>query len=1136
VFAKISSCRIGVFLWLYIVLGMPSPFDNPLPSAVWAQAATSNWNGVLRADSPQPAGERTVLLESGANHYSAAVNAEGAFSFQNLKPGLYSVTVLAAGRSYRSATKVSIPPATTSVTLTLGRDGFVDVTSTEIGRIVDTDELTNKGVSEIPLNKRDFSQILLLAAGTSSDTNGASNFTQQFAINGQRGVEATFSLDGADISDPEMGGGTFTNFNVDAILDLKSSSGVMPAEVGHGASGYTDILTRSGTSGLHGSFFEFLRNSALDARNYFDQPSPVSPGRIPPFRRNEFGFTNGGPLPISRWLGNGRQLFYFIEYQGFRQVLGTTQVLSVPTAEQRSGVDTTAFPGDTLFVPVNSSISQILARYPLPNYPVGTFGANTYATSSKVNTDADQFSGRLDFQSGPKDHWMARFSLDNLSGPTTNPDQTAIDPSFGVEYVDHQRNGVITWIHAASPSLVFESSLSATRTTPSFPTRNTTDPAVKFNDALFEPFNAPGGSVSRDYGNLFQARENVTLSRHAHTVKLGGDIRLNRDSGYFGTSPNGEYDFGGGTAYSAVQITSASGSHTIHIGDPLPDTLSAFLTGSAFAYTRAVAPTYFSNGENIGPGANNRTALAAYAQDIWKATSRLTIGYGMRFELYTPLSERAHRTSGFFPAPGGGQVFLINPEPRYRTRMNNWGPRLQADYRLRPNLVLHAGAALTTIPPNIWQDNMQTGNLPFVFYPRVTAGPTALVPYGFQFTPAQLPRVYTPDGTDIFANRRPNDVPANTQVDIDRLEQGIAEASEGETIPLNSGAISRNFGNAGLGTWSLGLEQTIGRGTLSAVYVGTTAYKLPRVEFPNAYPGAIPEFAAYTNFNAAGQAVGGFGTESQMTATSHSSYNALQISGQSQTPHGGPTFQANYTWSKSIDDTSSVGGTSATSTVGAIAQAAPQNPFNTHPERGPSVFDIKNSFSLSLTQSLPVYAVAPLNRVSGKLTRGWQLITISSLSGGTPFTVYSGIQQTGAGSANADRPDQIARPSLSTSRPNREDYFGRGTNNASFFSISINVPGGTGPNSGRFGTLGRNTFRGPAYYDYDFSLVKDTPIGSRGSGTELTNLQFRAEFFNLFNIVNMGLPSNTILGSGFGQINRTNGNSRQIQFSLKLEY
>jgi len=307
------------------------------------------------------------------------------------------------------------------------------------------------------------------------------------------------------------------------------------------------------------------------------------------------------------------------------------------------------------------------------------------------------------------------------------------------------------------------------------------------------------------------------------------------------------------------------------------------------------------------------------------------------------------------------------------------------------------------------------------------------------------------------------------------------------------------------------------------------------MSYPNAYPGASAEFAPYTKFNSAGVAIGGFGTESQMTATSHSSYNALQLSAQGQTPHDGPAIQANYTWSRSIDDTSSVAGTSTTSTVGAIAQGAPQNPFDTHPERGPSVFDTTNSFSLSLTQPLPVYAIYPLAHVSGKLTRGWRLISISSLSGGTPFTVYSGIQQTGAGSTNSDRPDQIARPSLSTSRAKREDYFGRGSDNASYFSIPINVPGGTGPNQGRFGTLGRDTFRGPGFHDFDFALIKDTPFGHRGNA-EMGTVEFRAEFFNIFNIVNFGLPSNILRGSGFGIISKTAGSSRQIQFSLKVIY
>src|SRR5207248_119974 len=172
----------------------------------------------------------------------------------------------------------------------------------------------------------------------------------------------------------------------------------------------------------------------------------------------------------------------------------------------------------------------------------------------------------------------------------------------------------------------------------------------------------------------------------------------------------------------------------------------------------------------------------------------------------------------------------------------------------------------------------------------------------------------------------------------------------------------------------------------------------------------------------------------------------------------------------------------------------------------------------------------PLGRM---FTRGWQLLMVSTILSGAPFTVYSGVQQTGAGSNGVDRPDQIGNPDLSTSRKIREDYFGRGADNASFFAIPINIPGGTGPNGGIFGSLGRNTFRGPALYNFDFAVIKDTPLES-SSGRELMDVQFRCEFFNLFNIVNFGLPANTIKGSGFGAINRTAANSRQIQLSFKL--
>jgi hypothetical protein len=304
--------------------------------------------------------------------------------------------------------------------------------------------------------------------------------------------------------------------------------------------------------------------------------------------------------------------------------------------------------------------------------------------------------------------------------------------------------------------------------------------------------------------------------------------------------------------------------------------------------------------------------------------------------------------------------------------------------------------------------------------------------------------------------------------------------------------------------------------------VGTASQKLPSTTFPNAYPGATPAFARYTKFDSAGNIIGGFGFENVMSSISHSSYNAFQTSLSGNIGRGGPGIQASYTWSKSIDDASS--GTSAR-----------QNPFDTHAERGPSSFDTTHGFGLSVAQDLHLENVGFLHPISRKITDGWELLSISGISSGSPFTVFSGIQQTGVGSKGVDRPDQIAKPQLSTARKVRQDYFGQGANNAAaYFAVPIHVAGGTGPNQGRFGNLGRNTFRGPAYYNFDFALIKDTGFGQRKSGAEFMAMQLRGEFFNLFNIVNMGLPNNVLAGSGFGEITKTAGTSRQIQLSLKL--
>ena len=1148
-----------LLLGLMVAIALRAQQSSPFASA---------WAGVVRTAAGEPvAGAKvTVFAPAAKENLTAVTRTDGRFAIADIRLGPHSVSVQLPGQGPTAPVSVNIIGVTVVLTVSDQNvlsiaanpqtpaagvsNGNPNATSNAVSG-TSGEKLSSQKVNELPLNGRDFSTLLLLAAGTMTDVNGQTNFTQQFAINGQRGVEAVFAMDAADVSDPEMGGSTFTNFNVDAIQELQSSSGWMPADIGRGAAGFTNIVTRSGKGGFHGSFFEFLRNSALDARNYFDHPSIAEPGRIPPFRRNEFGFTNGGPIVLPNVYDGRDRTFYFVQYQGFRQVLGTTQVLAVPTAAERAGQDVVTYldgSTDTLQIAgnpnspgVNPAIGAVLAHYPLPNNPTGAYGARTYAAPSNVVTNADQFSVRIDQKLGTKGQLFGRFNYDNLTGPTTNPDQTLLDPSFGVTYVDRQRNGVIKYTRTVSPRFLWSASLSLTRTTPSFVTPNHTDPALKFNDGLYEAYNSAAGSVISSFGNLFQGQLNFAWTTARHAVKWGVEGRLNRDTTYFGISPNGEYDFGGGTVYSLAFIPSASGQHDVQVGQPLPDTLSSLLLGYPYGYTIAVAPPHASNGAHIGPAAINRNDVNAYLEDTWKITLHWTLDYGLRYEVYTPISERANRTSSFlnpFPPAGVGQEYLINPQPTYQTSWNGWGPRVQLDWNAPRAVHLHMGGAITVIPPNIWQDNLLTGSTPYVVYPRVNAAQNGEIAYGFQITPDELPQVYNTAGVNVLASGDPKKVPANTVMDVDRYQQDLAALSPSHQLSLLSLAgIDRRFGNAYLQTWTLGLERAFGGLTADVAYVGTSAFRLPRMSYPNAYPGADSEFSRFTNFDTSGAVMGGFGFESVMTATSHSSYNALQTSFSGNVGHNGPSLQAGYTWGKSLDDVSGIlGGTGST---GAVTLFSPQDPFDTQAERGPSSFDVTHAFTLSAAQDLHLQHFGFQSDRARLLTKGWELLSISTITGGSPFTVYSGIQQTGAGTIGADRPDQTGKPDLSTAgsstRP-RDDYFGLGANNASFFSIPIGIAGGTGPNSGRFGTLGRNTFRGPAYYDFDFAIIKTTPIGHRESGLERADLQFRGEFFNLCNIVNMGLPANIIKGTGFGMISKTAGTSRQIQFSLKLIY
>jgi Carboxypeptidase regulatory-like domain len=1109
----------------------------------------ASWKGVLTDGTGKPVEEAVVKLHSASGRdYEATAAANGRFTFAEIDPGTYAVSVTTAGQTWKAAAVAVQGVMLTGLQLSAqGQELRIIAPGEAAAQASGGEHLSSTEVSSLPLNARDFSKLLLLAAGTMTDANGAANFTQQFAVNGQRGANTVFAMDGFDTTDPELGGATFSNFNVDAIQEVQANSGVMPAEIGHGAASFTNVVTKSGTNQVHGSLFEFARNASFDARNYFDHPSLADNNRrIPPFVRNEFGFTNGGPVILPKIYDGRDRTFYFGEYQGFRQVLGTTQVFPVPTAGERQGIDTQTFPGDTLTVPVNPAIVPLLDRYPLPNDPAGAYGDRTYATSSKIYTRTDQVSIRIDHRISDKATLLGRFSLNQVTGPLTNPDQTAIDPSFAVQFFDHQRNAGVRYIRTLSPNLTSETSLGYIRSTPFFPAINHTQPGLAFGDGLFQGFNSAAGSIFGSFGNLYQLKEDMSYVHASHSLKWGLEIRFNRDATIFGTDPNGAYAFGGGTAYSPVLIKSASGTHDIQPKDPLPDSLTGLLTATPYSYS-IIAPASFTPiGNRFDEAAVRREAYNFYFQDVWKATSRMTVSYGLRYEVNSRIHEAHNRTSlpEFVGANGqdapywdhtAKQIFLYNPQPPYRQDWSGLGPRLALDYAPAAHTVLHLGGAITSIVPNLWQDNFVTGALPFAVTLYESASPAVALPFQNSAVAVSLPPVYSTGGQQLFANGKDAGVPPNTQLDLQRYQTDLAALTPGnETQLLTMIGFARNFRNGYIGSYTAGIDHDFGDVKFSAAYVATAGVHLSSVYSPNSYGGADPAHAPFTQFDSSGTPTGGFGPEYVMTSSSHSTYHSLQASISKNSARAGLGLQGSYTYSKSLDDSSAVLG-GLFGTAGVVLQTLPQNPWDPQAEKGPSTFDVTHVFNVSAIQLLPLDRIGFLRPLGKPLTRGWQFLNITTLTTGSPFSVYSGVQQTGAGAGGADRPDQVAQPHFSTSRAVREDYFGLGAGNASFFSIPIGIPGGTGPNQGRFGTLGRNTFRGPGFHDFDIALIKDTPVGHRGKG-ELGTVEFRAEFFNVFNIVNFGLPSNILRGSGFGVISKTAGNSRQIQFSLKLIY
>ena len=262
--------------------------------------------------------------------------------------------------------------------------------------------------------------------------------------NGNRGETEVGTLDGADVTDAEMGTLQFTNFNLDAISEFKVEANNYSAQYGQGAGIITQIVSKTGTNQFHGSLFEFVRNSSLDARNFFATT-------VPPFKRNEFGGTFGGPIKKDK-------TFFFLEYAGLRQRLGEPNIAIVPTAAERQGLVTiTGSNGqaDDLAVPLNATAQEVLSRYPLPNQPNGIYGPNTLNYEFSQPTNDDQFSVRLDHHISSKDTFFARASYANVVLKDTDSWAAELGGSnFSSSSIGDARNYALSETHLFSPTLL----------------------------------------------------------------------------------------------------------------------------------------------------------------------------------------------------------------------------------------------------------------------------------------------------------------------------------------------------------------------------------------------------------------------------------------------------------------------------------------------------------------------------------------------------------------------------------------------------------------------------------------------------------------------------------------------------------
>jgi hypothetical protein len=1068
-----------------------------------AQVGMATLSGVVKDPSGGGIPGAQVDLESTTEHSrrQTASDNTGAYVIPAINPGTYQLVVKASGFATQTLTDIVLTSdqgTTLNVTLVVGRN-VTEVSVKEAPPLLETttstvgSEVTSTQFTELPTLGRNFTELIGILPGTvklnppdSYNLNPQSPVLDP-SVYGQRQRDNEFTLDGVpNYENLEAGVPMFPP--PEAIAEMKVSSGMDSGAYGWAGGANINVVTKSGTNQYHGDAWEFLRNDALNARSYFTYPS------VTPFKWNQFGGTFGGPIVIPHLVSKRNAWYVFGYYEGVRLHERSQYTALVPTAAELNGdfsadppiynpytsavtpdgslASRQAFTGNQipsdLLDPHALAFSELM--YPLPNLAPGVVPGANFLTQEPNNTTSNQWSVRADHQFGTKDNFYARYS--DMSSPT----YTAGPPALSSTATYHFTNMAVNDTHVFSPTSLVTLRLGMQRSLPNFYTNGPANlasalgtqaafPPFEGKYATIPPISIPGyPGVSNGPGIngpefLWSYSADVQKMKGRHSLAFGGAVRRQT---FFTDCLTGEFECFA-TSQTASPVNPCSG-----------DALASFFLGLPEAAGRTTGVT---------AGDMSGNAYSLYMQDTFRASPRLTLNLGLRWDYAAPLKNTFG--SGTFQWENGVYYFdLKNPitgaapnirrgliSPDYR----GYQPRLGVAYQFTPKTVVRSGFGIFSEAFGIQGQAQQGnhGNWP-VAYGQTEPSLNLTLPTEFLENPFPGPPVATPVPLGVSQG-------VNAYVPTSRT--GYVEewsATVQRQITPSLGLEVAYFGSHGT---KLGIQIVE-----NVADVPGTGPVLDRVKWPN--------FPAYVE-NGYNEAM--------------SWYDGLSLRLERKTSKN-LTFLVDYTWSKTMDQVDSL---TSVDNLANIAIFATPTRFDLGEFKGPAGFNVRHVFNASYIYEIPAKSQS---RLVNSAIAHWSLSGIISADDGVPYVSYLSFDDENIGTVGRynEFPDVVGNPN---SISNRSIY--------QWFNTAAYVI----PPLGTAGTAGKYTLYSDPEINWDTSLYKRWPFSQ-----ETKDLEFRAEFFNFLNASTFNPPGTLVPTPQFGTISSTRQNGRQIQFALKFHF